>query len=128
MLAALLVLCTASAGCGAGSGEPEAAGGAGLADESGRSAQAPQGAPGSPALADRTPCGPERVCETASEVCVQRGPMGAHTDYACDPVPAECVADRTCACLGPHVCTGAFRACWDLPPPNTISCDCPDCQ
>jgi hypothetical protein len=124
VVAALVALCAAGPGCGPR--EIKASGGAEL--ERGRSGEGSRGAPGSPALPDRTPCGPELVCETSEQVCVERGPMGARTDYACDPVPAECVADRTCACVGPYLCTGAFRACWDLPAPNTISCDCPDCQ
>lgn len=76
----------------------------------------------------RTPCGPDgATCDTATEVCVARLPSGPSIAYVCEPVPAGCEADRTCGCMAPEFCTGAFNIC-NEDGPNQIICECPACQ
>jgi len=75
-----------------------------------------------------TACGPNAIaCDTATEVCVAREPVGPAIVYECKPVPAACSADRTCGCLTSSLCTGGFDQCSDVGP-NAIDCVCPLCQ
>ena len=74
-----------------------------------------------------SPCGPALSCDTATEVCVAREPVGPAIIYACDPVPAGCESDRSCRCAGASLCQGAFGTCADAGP-NSITCECPLCQ
>ena len=74
------------------------------------------------------PCGPELRCNPRREICVRREPVGPGVVFACEPVPSGCRADRTCACAGAALCTGAFDVCRDVAEFNTISCECPKCQ
>ena len=74
-----------------------------------------------------TPCGPALSCDTASEVCVAREPVGPAIIYACAPVPAGCESDRSCRCAGASLCQGAFGTCVDAGP-NSITCECLLCQ
>jgi hypothetical protein len=76
----------------------------------------------------KVPCGPDLTCDATTEICVQRSPVGPAITYACDLIPAGCQDDRTCACAGPSLCTGAFGTCEDLPDPDTLACICPQCQ
>ncbi len=63
----------------------------------------------------RRPCVPLVDCP---------GPAVVRT---CEPVPAGCESDRTCACAGASLCPPPFDTCRDLGR-NTMSCDCPQCQ
>ena len=74
-----------------------------------------------------TPCGPELSCDTVSEMCVAREPVGPAIIHACEPVPAGCESDRSCRCGGASLCQGAFRTCAEAGP-NSITCVCPGCQ
>ena len=79
-------------------------------------------------LPDETPCPigqRERICDTASHVCVSRGPVGPREFWGCVPVPGGCEADRSCACLGPKLCRTLtpMSTCVDTPHPNTILCE-----
>ena len=74
-----------------------------------------------------TACGPTLKCNTASQICLV---SQAHLkEYACQPVPAGCETQRTCACLGKALCTGIFNFCVDgtAGSSNTITCECPAC-
>ncbi len=75
----------------------------------------------------RTPCGPALSCDTATEICVAREPVGPAITYACEPVPPGCESDRSCRCAGASLCQGAFSTCADAGP-NAITCECPLCQ
>jgi hypothetical protein len=75
----------------------------------------------------RTPCGPDLTCDTATELCVARQPIGPAIVRTCEPVPAGCGADRTCACAAAALCRGPFGTCTDEAP-NAITCTCPRCQ
>jgi hypothetical protein len=79
-------------------------------------------------LVAKTSCGPSLACAAATEICVESGPVGPGSTFACKPVPAGCTANRTCACVGGTLCTGAFDTCHDVNTPNTIYCECPACQ
>ncbi len=74
-----------------------------------------------------TVCGPELICSTATEICVERGPVGPAVIYSCEPVPLGCESDRSCACAAASLCQPPFDTCGDVGP-NTIFCDCPMCQ
>ena len=74
-----------------------------------------------------TPCGSTLSCDTASQVCVAREPVGPAVIHACEPVPAGCEADRSCRCAGASLCQGTFSTCVDAGP-NSITCVCPRCQ
>jgi hypothetical protein len=74
-----------------------------------------------------TPCGPDLSCDSASEMCVSRGPVGPSVVYACDAVPAGCETDRTCACAGASLCQPPFDSCRDAAK-NEIFCECLQCQ
>jgi hypothetical protein len=81
-----------------------------------------------PERAASTPCGPSGLaCDTDTEVCVARTPIGPATVYACEPVPAGCEQDRGCGCAGAVLCEGAFGVCSELGE-NQIQCECPQCQ
>lgn len=73
-----------------------------------------------------TPCGSSGVsCKIDTEVCVID--QGWAESASCKPVPADCVNQRDCACLGKALCNDAFNLCIDSALPNTISCECPNC-
>jgi hypothetical protein len=75
-------------------------------------------------------CGPNRLvtCNPRTEICVRREPVGPASVFACEPVPDGCQGERTCSCAGESLCTGAFGVCHDVPEPDTILCECPQCQ
>lgn len=73
-----------------------------------------------------TACGPTLKCLTATEICVVMAEELGWT-YSCKPVPAGCETDRTCACAGKTLCTGAFNLCVSGSSNNTITCECPAC-
>lgn len=79
-------------------------------------------------LREPIPCGPRLRCNPRTEICVQREPVGPAIVFDCEPVPAGCRSDRTCACAGASICSGAFDVCHDVPELDTISCECPECQ
>jgi hypothetical protein len=79
-------------------------------------------------LGPKTACGPSLTCASATEICVESGPVGPSSTFACKPVPSGCTANRTCACVGSALCTGAFNTCHDVNTPNVIYCECPGCQ
>ena len=81
-----------------------------------------------PDLGAKTACGPSLTCSAATEICVESGPVGPSSTFACKPVPAGCATNRSCACAGSTLCTGAFNTCHDVNTPNTIYCECPNCQ
>lgn len=74
-----------------------------------------------------TACGMMQ-CETASQICVIETPVGPGQSYSCQDVPAACASDRSCACAGATLCSGAFDVCSDGADDNTIVCECPQCQ
>ncbi len=76
----------------------------------------------------RTACGPLASCDRASEVCVSRHPVGPAIVHSCVPVPPGCESERSCACAGAALCTGAFALCRDDLGDNRIDCECPLCQ
>lgn len=81
------------------------------------------------APAMKTACGNAGLtCDYPSEICVEQTPIGPGQSYACQPIPSDCTNDRTCGCAGATLCTGTFSACFARPAPNTIACECPQCQ
>jgi hypothetical protein len=63
------------------------------------------------------------------EMCVVREPVGPARIESCEPVPAGCESDRTCACAGASLCNPPFDVCTDLPVlGGAIVCECPMCQ
>jgi hypothetical protein len=74
-----------------------------------------------------TACGPDLRCDGTSQICVSRGPIGPAVTYACEPVPAACQSDRSCACTGSVVCQPPFDTCRDMAP-NAVFCECVECQ
>jgi len=75
-----------------------------------------------------TPCGPSGlVCDTQTEVCVARTPVGPAIVYECQPVPQGCESDRSCGCAGAALCQDPFHVCTELGA-NQIQCECPLCQ
>ncbi len=64
----------------------------------------------------RTPCGPELVCDSASEICVRRetGPVGLIEAFTCEPVPTGCESDRSCGCAGASLCGPLPGSCRDF--------------
>ena len=75
-----------------------------------------------------TPCG-SGFC-SGLQVCVGKTPVGPTTTYSCESVIKGCegASLRNCACLGQALCTGSFNVCTDSKLPNTILCECPNCQ
>jgi hypothetical protein len=71
-----------------------------------------------------TPCPPtaEEGCPRATEVCVQRGPIGPSIASECRPVPGGCEGDRSCDCLEPELCPEGTFSCSE-PGDNVIFCD-----
>ncbi len=71
-----------------------------------------------------TPCPPTPglQCDRATEVCVVVGPIGPAEISSCEPVPAGCEADRTCACMEAVACPQYTVQCVDRAD-NTIYCD-----
>jgi hypothetical protein len=77
---------------------------------------------------NRTPCGPAGlVCDSDTEVCVARTPIGPAIVYGCEAVPDGCGDDRSCACAGVALCEGAFGNCTEQGE-NQLQCECPKCQ
>ena len=74
-----------------------------------------------------TPCGPTLMCDSATEICVSSGPVGPAIIYECQPVPAGCEFERTCACAAASLCQPPFVVCTDVGN-NAIDCNCPPCQ
>jgi hypothetical protein len=74
-----------------------------------------------------TVCG-TKTCNPSKEICVEKTPVGPSTSYECIAVPAGCETNRTCACVKSAVCVGAYNVCTDINTPNTIRCECPNCQ
>jgi hypothetical protein len=64
-------------------------------------------------------CGPSEAC------VIYQTQLG--NQYHCVSVPAACTRDQTCDCLGPSVCTGAFRSCTELSGQRAVMCTCPNC-
>jgi hypothetical protein len=89
-------------------------------------ADASPDAPAPDALA-KIACGTE-TCDVATQLCVVRTPVGPAQSFTCEPVPARCAADRSCACVQATVCTGGFSRCTDAADPDTVTCECPQCQ
>src|SRR5262245_53107503 len=76
----------------------------------------------------RTACGSTGLtCDYATEICVQTPVRPAET-YECRPVPSDCASTRSCACVAVALCTGSFNTCSDRSEPNTVACECPQCQ
>jgi hypothetical protein len=74
-----------------------------------------------------TPCGPDLSCDSMTQICVSRGPVGPSVVYACAPVPPGCELDRTCGCAGASLCQPPFDTCQDTDR-NEIFCECVECQ
>ncbi len=73
-------------------------------------------------------CGASNLgCDPDSQICVGRTPVGPAIVYSCEPVPAGCEEDRSCACAGGALCQGAFYACTEAGE-NQLECECPQCQ
>jgi hypothetical protein len=80
------------------------------------------------ALAGSTPCGPQGMqCDSATEVCVARTPVGPAIIHDCQPVPPGCEGTRTCACVAQTLCVSGFNHCIDEGN-NAVTCECPQCQ
>ena len=77
-----------------------------------------------------TPCPPtpDLECDSATEICVVKTPVGPAETSSCEPVPAGCEEERTCGCAGVELCTGSFDTCSPGEGENTIVCECPQCQ
>jgi len=76
-----------------------------------------------------TPCGAgDLSCNAATEICVVETPVGPGEQVACKPLPAECGDDRSCACAGFTLCQSPFDFCSERAEPNTIVCECVQCQ
>jgi hypothetical protein len=73
-----------------------------------------------------TPCGPSLTCDTASQVCVAREPVGPAIVYECKSVPPGCEQDRSCRCTA-QSCSAGYTTCQDRGW-NAIDCMCPMCQ
>ena len=95
------------------------------ADDAAAGDSAPD-APAPDALA-KIACGTE-TCDVATQLCVTRTPVGPGQSFTCEPVPAGCQTDRSCACVQATVCTGGFSTCTDSADPDTVVCECPQCQ
>ena len=75
------------------------------------------------------PCGPNGLtCDPDTQICVIQTPVGPGMNFVCLSVPSGCASDRSCACAGSSLCTGAFATCGDRDEPNTIACECTQCQ
>ena len=75
-----------------------------------------------------TPCGPSGLtCDPTQQICVSKTPVGPAVTYSCEPIPAGCEEDRSCVCAGPALCTSPFTLCTDIAP-NSLQCECPECQ
>ena len=76
-----------------------------------------------------TNCGAgDLTCNAATEICVVQTPVGPSEQFACMPLPAGCANDRTCGCAGDTLCVGSFNTCSERAVPNTIACECLQCQ
>jgi len=74
-----------------------------------------------------TPCGASANCNSESEMCVMREPVGPAIVFECQPIPGLCFERRDCHCASATLCTAGFDVCVDQGP-NTIDCTCPTCQ
>ena len=72
-----------------------------------------------------TPCGPDRECDSQSEMCVISETF-AGPEYNCEPFPPGCYGNRTCECAS-DVCGGDPYQCVDDPSTNVVRCACPAC-
>ena len=73
-------------------------------------------------------CGASNLgCNPRAEICVGRTPVGPAIVYSCEPAPAGCEEDRSCACAGSALCQGAFYECTEAGE-NQLQCECPQCQ
>lgn len=68
------------------------------------------------------------TCDAATEICVVRTPVGPSQSYTCEPVPPDCAGDHSCACVHKTLCTGSYSTCTDPSDPDTIVCECTQCQ
>ena len=75
-----------------------------------------------------TGCGTGPPCDYATQICVVSTPIGPGEAYECMPLPGGCVSNRTCGCVGSALCTSPFDTCSDRDPPNTVACECLECQ
>jgi hypothetical protein len=74
---------------------------------------------------DGNACSLDRCLDgTCAHDCLCIGPA---VTYACEPVPAACQSDRSCACTGSVVCQPPFDTCRDMAP-NAVFCECVECQ
>lgn len=74
----------------------------------------------------KTPCGPNMTCDTATQICVAREPVGPAIVYECKTVPPGCEQDRSCRCTA-QTCNAGFDMCQDQGW-NNIDCICATCQ
>lgn len=73
-----------------------------------------------------TACGePPLQCKRDTEICVLD--TAAFFEYSCQPLPAGCDQDRTCACAA-ALCQEPYNICNEWSAENTINCDCEDCD
>jgi hypothetical protein len=73
-----------------------------------------------------TPCG-SGECNSLSEVCVVRRPVGPNSVFGCEPVPVGCEAQRNCGCAAAALCRAPFGTCEDVAS-NQLACVCTTCQ
>ncbi len=74
-----------------------------------------------------TTCG-NKTCNASLQICVEKAPVGPAISYECVAVPNGCENNRTCACVKSTICVGAYNVCTDVNTPNTVHCECPNCQ
>jgi hypothetical protein len=71
------------------------------------------------------PCGPNEICERATQVCVEYG-LKTQTTYYCLPIPTMCANTPHCNCLEQPLCNSIFPICLDKGF-HHITCKCSGC-
>jgi hypothetical protein len=75
----------------------------------------------------KTECGDDGLeCDRLTEICVLE--TAAFFEYKCKRLPSGCTGDRSCECVASSVCDDVFDECKDWSAPNTVACNCSDCD
>jgi len=77
-----------------------------------------------------TRCAPTEglYCDSATQICVVKGPVGPANTSSCQPVPSGCEGDRTCGCVAATLCEAPFDTCSPGEVENAVFCECLTCQ